>query len=416
MRTNLEFWLVEQDVPMGRFNVPQQQPQPEQPQNMDMGQQPQGQGQGQPQDFTQDPQSPDVPEAQEPMDFQSWKIEFFDLAIRGDANQLIDALNEVRDTDLAAPDRKFVEDNMQVMFLRQDANIDKASKEVRKLIKQELDRANPANTVMQHITNTLEAYPSLNEVFVKLCGLYALKGDMHRKFMAALTGAIQVGGAGDKEDLIYPEKDYTINFSTRFYTDYGNVAVGDWSPQEDDARKYLSEPEAERLEEGSPEERQVLRNRVVLESIAERFRNRAFLIHIMNPADGTLHAIGWDVAECLRQGYQEGKFVVRPKKGVAKNAMFTLDGALVPLNELSIFYVRQTENDIQGTITKREVPFMERRDGKLYLIADVDTVQEVTSAVPGFYFKDMPYQGNPSDIPTMMRCVPSAVEMLLRRC
>jgi len=107
---------------------------------------------------------------------------------------------------------------------------------------------------------------------------------------------------------------------------------------------------------------------------------------------------------------------VRPQKGIEKRAMFTMDGVLVPLNELSIFFVRQNVGDIEGIVSKQEVPFMERKDGKLYLKADIETIQEVSNAVSGFFTKDIPYQGNPSDIVIMMRCVPSAPEFILRKC
>jgi hypothetical protein len=404
MNNNLEFWLIEQDTPLSRMQMPSEKPEePAQPQT-DIP------------DITADPQIPDRPEENGHVNFPSWKLDFLEQAIKADANTMMDSINQIRDLPLEAPDRKFVEDNINILFLRQDANIDKASDEIRKLIKQELDRANPGTTVMQHIVNTLEAFPQLNIVFIKLCGLYALKGDAHRKFMAALTGSVQVGGGGEREDLIYSEKDYSINFSTRFYTDFGSISIGDWSPQEDDPNKYLSQPEVERLEEGSPEERQVLRNRVVLESIAEKFHNRAFLIHVVEPVTGTIHSIGWDIAESLREGYKQGKFVVRPKRGIEKDAMFTMDGHLIPLNELSIFYVKQNDGDIQGVVSKQEVPFMERKDGKLHLNGTLDVLEEVSNAVSGFYLKDTPYTGNPSDLNTLMRCVPSMTEIILRRC
>jgi hypothetical protein len=107
---------------------------------------------------------------------------FFKETVKGDVNKLIDMIHQVRDLELDAYPRKFVEDNMQVCFLRQNANIDKASKEIRKLIKQELDQNNPSVTLVNHITTVLTQMPELNNVFIKLKGLLGMKGDLHRSF------------------------------------------------------------------------------------------------------------------------------------------------------------------------------------------------------------------------------------------
>jgi len=59
---------------------------------------------------------------------------------------------------------------------------------------------------------------------------------------------------------------------------------------------------------------------------------------------------------------------------------------------------------------------MEQREGILYLTADDTTLQELAGSMPGMWYNSAPYQGNPSDIVNIMRCAPSSVEMLMRRC
>lgn len=424
MDLNLKFWLEQQSLPA---NMPGANPVPSQAGGMSGGppaptsvtsvpEQPHGQQEDIP-DVSSDPQVPDMSDEEEAPDFEEWKTDFFKLSVKGDTPKMLDSIGQIRDGALNAPQRKFVEDNVQVLLCRQDANVEKASREIRKLIKQELDRNHPAVSVMQHVVNTLDSYPLLNNILIKLAGMYALKGDLHRKFIAALTGSVQSGGAGNKLDLIYAETDYSINFSTRFHTSFGEISIGAWSLQEDDPEKYLSEPEMSRLQEGSPEEKQVLRNRVVLESIAEKFRNRAFLIHVVDPADGKVVAIGWDFAESLQAGYREGKLVVRQKKSEFRDAMIDDHGQIVPVSDYTVLYRKDNkELNNKGVASKEEVPFMERKYGKLYLTASADILEELASNMNGIFMKEIPYQGNPSDLRALMRCVPSIIEILMRRC
>lgn len=389
-------------------------------QNSPPGPNPDQGGQGG-EDVTQEPAAPMGMDDEEGgnQDYEQWKKTFFKLAIKGDPVEMMNALEPIREQQgLTAPQRKFVEDNWNILVLRQNANIDKASKEVRKLIKQNLDRNNPAVSVMQHMTNVLEESdtPQLRDVYVKLSGLYGLKSDLHRKYMAAMTGSIQVGGGGSGEDLAYSEKDYSIRFSTRFGTQFGEISVGKWSLQQDDPERYLQEAELERLSDGSPEEKQVLRRRVVIESIAERFKNRAFLLHVVAPDEGAVYCIGWDMSDSLLAGYKEGKIIVRSRDASDSEAMIDDEGAIVPLLDLSILYLKETgESDENGKPKTKEVPFMERRDGMLYLNAQLETVRDVSTGMQGIFFKELPFNGNPSDIKGIMRAVPNLEEILMRR-
>ena len=105
---------------------------------------------GQQPDISNDPQTPDMPPSHqmggEGVDFEQWKNLYFKNSIKGDTQQLIDLIHQIRDLDLDTYPRKFVEDNLQVQFLRQNANIDKASKEIRKLLREELDQNNPSRS------------------------------------------------------------------------------------------------------------------------------------------------------------------------------------------------------------------------------------------------------------------------------
>jgi hypothetical protein len=431
MRHNYEDWLVEQDMPqvggqpdpaglqapmtgMGAgpggyedpsaTNVPDQGMEPEPDQKPD--------------DVTQDPEAPDMPEKKpEKMDFETWKNQYFKEIIKGDSNELIDLIHQVRDRDLDTYERKFVEDNLQVQFLRQDANIEKASKEIVKNVKEELDENHPGVSFVNHMVSVLEANPILNSIFIKCTGLWGAKQDMHRKFVAALLNAVQVGGGGvENEDIIYNDNELSVRASTRFNAVFGNVILGNWSLKEDDAEKYLKPPELKRLEEGSPEERDVLMRRIIVESIVETFKRRAFLINVVDE-DGTIYHLGMDLAELLQSAYKEGKLVAKTTESENSDAMISDDGTIIPYIDLNIYYTKPTgAQDEEGKPEVEELDFFEKRSGQLFLTASLKTLKDASTTSQGLVMKETPFTGNPSDLPLIARCVPSVAEILTRRC
>ena len=394
--------------------------------------QPQGQGEDSPQetevekpkqgfqsqDFSQDdPRTPDVPEEQEEAeDFETWKINYFKNLVKGDASLLLNDIHKIRDYELEAYPRKFVEDNLQILFLRQNSNIEKAGKEIRKSIRQELDNNSPSMSVVSHVFTALQSSPDLTNVFIKLKGTLGMKSDLHRKYLASLLGAAQVGSGGNSEDIIYNERTYSIKISTRFNEKWGMVDLGRWSLREDDPERFLEEPELKRLEEGSPEERDVLRRRVIMEAIADNFKQRSFLINIVG-TDGTVYLLGLDLGSCLSTAYADGKLSVRTIQSENSEAMIDDDGNVVPYVDLKIKYLYETgEIDENGSPKKGESDFIERIDGILFVTAQLDTIKKAAASFPGVILKELQFNGNPSDLKVIQRCVPSAAEIILRNC
>ena len=371
----------------------------------------------QPEDVTEDPQAPDMPDQKGDDDFEVWRSNYFKESIKGDTNALIDLLNEKRDKeDLEAIQRKFVDDNFDVQVLRQNSNIEKASKEIRKLLKEQLDQNNPSTSVVTHIYNTLSAVPQLNNIFIKLTGYHESKGGLHRKYIAALIGGVQVGSGANTEDIIYNEREYSIMISTRFHSEFGAVNLGNWALKEDDPKRFLSDPERKRLKEGSPDEKEALRHRLIIDSIAEQFKTRAFLVNVVGE-DGTIYTLGWDVANALKAAFTEGKIKVTTRQSDNSEAMITDDGEIVPFVDVEIYYVKETgEQDEEGKPATEDLEFLERRNGILFLKATLQTIKHAATNLVGTIFKETPYNGNPSDLKTLKRCVYSAHDLLLRQC
>lgn len=425
-RINESEWLTEQDLPpasgqpdMAAGGPPMSQPggpgdpmgqNMQQPNQMSMDKQP-----GE-EDISDDPPYPEMPEEQEQDDFEVWKIKFIKESIKGDPQALIQHLLQVRNRQLEAPQRKFVEDNIDINFLRQNANVFETSNEIRKLIKKEFDRTNPATSVVNHVTSILDQNPMLNEVYIKCSGLGGAKGDYHRKFMASLMGAVQVGSGGQNEDLVFEETDYSIRISTRFNARWGDVNIGRWYLREDDPDRFLKEAEIRRLEGGSPEEKDVLRRRVVLESISAQYTERAFVINVVGQ-DGTVYHLGWDLGNCLKAAFLDGKLVVRTGNNDNKEAFIDEEGSIISVPHMSIYYIKEGGDiDEKGRMGIEEIQFINYRDGMLYLTAPLDLVKEAAVSLQGMSLRETLWQGNPTDLLRIQRCVPSAPEILLRQC
>jgi hypothetical protein len=429
----LEQWLNEEDAPLAGaapMNMGGQQPAgdgmapPDQNPTPDPNAPPEGDpnitnpGQQPPEDISQDPATPEMPEEKpEVDDFETWRNQYLVESIKGDTNKLVSMLSMVRDKEgLHSYQKKFVEDNYNIQLIRLNANVEKASQDIRRNVDTQLDKHNPATTVVNHMAATLETVPNLNNIFIKLNGYAALKSDLHRKYLAALLGAVQVGSGADSEDIIYNRKDCSIMISTRMNSEWGDVVLGNWSLKEDDPDHYLSESEKKRLEEGSPEEKSVLKRRIILDSIAHQYEERAFIINIVGD-DGTIYTLGWDIAGSLKAAYSEGKIKVKTKTSENSEAMITDDGQIIPFMDLDIVYAKETgQQNEDGSPETKDLPFIEKRKGLLMLAADLNTIREASTSMQGIVFKETPYNGNPSDLQVLSRCVYTSHDLLMRTC
>lgn len=443
-RQNIEDWLVEFDIPaaaaqpdspagppttqpdfadtMNADSQAEMQPDPNQP-NLDQispSDDPNQMANNQPTDDYQEeePQIEDeIDSKKDDEDFEIWKSNYFKESVKGNPNELIDLISPLREQESLLPyQRKFVEDNWNIQLIRLNSNVLDASKSIRKNIKDQLDKNNPATSIVNHISNVLDTMPHLNNTFIKMMGYSGNKGELHRKFIAALTGSVQVSSSPDKENIILNEREYSVKIATRLNSEWGDVVLGSWSLREDDPERYLSEPELKRLSEGSPDERDVLRRRVIVESIAKQFEEQSFIINVVSD-DGTIHYLGWDISNALRGAYTEGKLVIKINRSENSEAMINDEGAIIPVTDLKIMYVKQLDNlDSDGKPSVEEIEFIEKRNGMLFLTAGLITIKDASTALQGTEFKEIPYSGNPSDLKSVRRCVYSAHDMLMRQC
>lgn len=371
-----------------------------------------------PEDISQDPEVPDIDDEiqDKEEDFQVWKRNFFKESIKGNPNELINLIGQVRDRDLKPDDRRFVENNLQIQFLRLGSNILAASKEIRQNVNDQLDHNNPGSSLVGFLSQALQKQLLLSNNFIKINGYGGMKGDIHRKYIGSLLGAVQVGNGANLPDLALEDNDYSVMISTRMNSTFGMIDVGRWFLHEGDAERYLEEPERQKLEQGSPQERDVLRKRIIMESIANMFKNRCFLITVLG-MDGTVYHIGWDIETCIKSGYLDGKLIIKTSISKESEAMIDSNGSIISLMDIEVKYTVDTgELDEDGQPLLKEASFMSRENGMLYLTATLDTLKDATQKLQGLTIKPIAYVGNPSDLMSMNRCVYNVSELINRIC
>lgn len=421
MRHNtLNFWVEEEDL--NQDSEAKAMVEPEQNQNpQDQEAPPQANAEQDPTSdvppIEDDQIAPDMPEEESKEDnFETWKIKFFKDSINSSADDLIEAIAQVRDDDLDAYQRKFVEDNLQILFLKQNANVEKANKELRKLINSELDENNPSVSLANHLDYIFKKNSELLKILIKIKGTLGMKGDLHRKYLSSLLGAVQVGSGAENEDIIYNDTNYSIKISTRFNEKWGKVDLGKWSLKSDDAENYLDESEIKRLEEGSPEEKEVLRKRIIIDAISELYKERSFLVNVVG-SDGTVYLLGVDLNSCISSAYNEGKISVKFSSSENNECSFDVSGNLSPLLSIKLNLAVETDAlDENGMPKKEEISLIEKIGGNLFLTSSLETLKKAASTLNGISLKEFPYNGNPSDLLSIQRCVPSASEILMRFC
>jgi len=123
------------------------------------------------------------------------------------------------------------------------------------------------------------------------------------------------------------------------------------------------------------------------------------------------------MADMLKSSYKEGKLVVRTSEAEDSEAMIDDDGKILPYIDLTVKYVKPTgQQTPEGKPETEELDFLDRKNGQLFLVAPLQVLQDAATSLQGIVLKDVPYNGNPSELQDIQRCVPSVLEILTRRC
>lgn len=277
--------------------------------------------------------------------------------------------------------------------------------------------------LMSIFSNEIDRYEMVKDVLQKLPSFYSMKADLFRKTIASLMNAVQIGSGGTLEDLFIPigENGVGIKVCTRFYTMFGNIQIGKWSVQFNDPENFLSDVELEKLtNSGSPEEKEILRKRVVIESLSENFKDKVYVVMIVNPNTGQRHEIGFNFSELVKDGWKNGYISVDFKASVGEgSAGVKVDGELIDLQEIHISYVKTSVDklDEEGMPSKELIDLLELKNEQLYLtISQEEFINFVNDAQAGIFYSSKEFDRGPEELKKVQRCVPDIKEIVLRQC
>ena len=425
-------------------------------------------------DFTSEPE----------IDFQAEKIDYMNLALGQKHDEMMDKLLEMRDIENLSPgEYKFIEDNINVLSLSRDIDFADAQKKIYKRIKEqfapladpgdgvEIPEIEPSGTApgaeagitisqepteqpqysAEHynsgqglkslteatnelgeisglemysiISQEIERYEEIKNSLLKLPSFYSMKADLFRKILCSVLNGVQIGSGGTLEDIFIPlrEDGVGIKACTRCYTDFGNIEIGKWTLNFDDPEQYLSEEELKKLNiDGSPEEREVLRKRVVIESLADKFIDKIYLILIVDPNNGSRTEVGINFSELLREGWKNGNISINFKASVGKGeAAINQDGELIDLKDIVVNYIKENPDNLdeEGAPVKEEIELMKQKNGNLYISAPREDFENFVNTVEaGIFFDKKHPEFDKEQLTVIQRCVPDIKEFLLKKC
>jgi hypothetical protein len=416
------------------------------------------------------------------INFDEEKIDYMDLAVQSKYGEMTDKLLEMRDIPGLTPGQyKFIEDNIQVLSLARDVDFAEARKKIYKQIKDSIGQlAEPAEEqpaeeeptespvpeqepesipapespeqvppkegidnsdlktisegneelgeisgveIYSIISEEIERYEEIKNSMIKLPSFYSMKADLYRKMICAVSNGVQIGSGGTLEDIFIPlaEGGVGVKLCTRCYTDFGNIEIGEWSVKFNDPEKYLAEEELEKLNvSGSPEEKEILRKRVVIESVADKFTDKVYIILIVSPEDGSRTEIGFNFSKLLKQGWQNGIISVEFKANIGKGqAAIDVDGQLIDLQDIIIDYIHENpdELDEEGRPVKEKIEFIRQKSGSLYVtITREEFDLFINESVEGLFHQTKHPEFDKGQLTVIQRCVPDIKEILLKQC
>lgn len=341
-------------------------------------------------------------EALELLDFEKFREEYIDETSTGKPEDLLEKLSQLRSVaDLGPRGKRFFNDNILILLLMREQEIYEASRRLRK-VRSPLD-------MMAQLSETIDRGQLLREIPIKLSSFFGMKGDLYRKFVAALCGGVQIGNGSLVEDVVVsPTRGQRFLLSTRIYTDFGAIELIPWSLSSGDPNLYLREIERSRLQTGSPEERLVLLKRTILSSITRLVKSRVFMICVCNPSSGGRTDIAIQLDNFLLQGYQKGiiSLDLAPngdKQGILKT------GELVSPAKVQFVYHPTGEG-------AKPAVLIEDSDGILTLISPREVIEDAIGAVGNGMVHKAPFEGPDEELDKIQRCIPTLQEMLLKRC
>lgn len=321
--------------------------------------------------------------------------------------ELVDFLKGISSQAKTASERSFIDSNLSSLSLLEETVVE----EIRKKLKKEKD----PETLMNSLEEALDSYTEMGEALQRLSAAGPDKSNLWRQMVAALcTGAVipgMVGGEvhcarGKNEETMVLRPICTLNWG---YVDLGAVRITATSPED-----YLSEEGRQRLENGAPEEKRVLRNRVFVESVSDQLGGGYYMILALKQDDPNWNMVGF-LSDIFRESYEGGSLtVLESMPGLAGSLAVDKDGKWVTMTTWRMAIVNESEVgiDMETGVQKPKFEIVSELQGDRFIwVGDSDAFNDIGAKVGKRVFK----QADTEKAEQLRQSVPDARERLMGR-
>lgn len=319
---------------------------------------------------------------------------------------LRDALTIVRDkTDLNPTQRNFIEMNWSALSLLDERSVVDAQRQIRK--------STDVGSMLQAAFAQVDASPDLQEAIQRMANMGPDKSNMFRQYLAALLGGVVVPGSTGGEVSITPKKsEETIILRPQAYTTWGFVDLGPVTLDGKSIDEYLGEEERTKLDQGAPEERRVLRNRLFIEAIANQLAGGTWCILVLNTDDGSWETVSFD-ANFFREAYEGGKIaVIEAAPEPTGELAVDEEGNFVTMATWGLAALSDVEEgqlDSAGERVPAKTPIASIQGGRLVWSANTDSMRMAGLDVSSHTWS----VGTPEELRKVQRSIPDARAKLM---
>ena len=195
--------------------------------------------------------------------------------------------------------RAFIDSNLSSVSLLHEGFVIEAQKQIKRI-----SGSGGSNT--SAFESLFDRIGELQDVFVRLSVAGPDRSNLLRQFMAAvLSGVVVPGPVGGEVMMAQKKSDEVVSIRPNCYTTWGYVDLGPVTIDGKSMEDYLSESERDKINDGAPEERRVLRNRLLIEAISDQLGGANYYIVVINPENGQWESVNFS-SELFIDAYRNG--------------------------------------------------------------------------------------------------------------
>lgn len=301
--------------------------------------------------------------------------------------------------------RNFIEINRSTASLLEETIFLNIQKSIVKSIRED--------TLWETMYDFFDSIPEMNAAIQRLPMLGPDKNNLYRQIGAALTRGVVVPGVQGGEVLFFDKEKEIKRSIFQAYSDWGYMKLGKINIKRDSLKEYLTGDEIQKIEKGSPEEKRVLRNRLVIEAIASQLGGITYSILVIDPDSGNWDALTFD-SEWFRSAYEAGQItVIESFEDPDGNLYIDDDYDLVSVNNWGIALLSnedRAENQTgERVVVKNPIAVLDGTD--FIFTISKENAKKLEMDVREFLWK----QGDVESLREIQKKIPNAKEKIMKR-